>query len=715
MRSSLRPHATFVLIACTALAQASGGQTITPPSPPIAKIVPKVDTLHGDVRVDNYFWLRDDARKRADVLDYLKAENAYTEAQTAHLQPLRDQLYHEFLSRMKQTDVQVPEPYGPYLYYTRTVEGKQYPIFARKRGSESAPEEILLDRNERAGGDKFYATGATEISPDHRLLAVIEDRSGSEHFVLRVKDLATGQWLPDTAAEVTYGVEWANDSRTLFYTRFDSAHRPNRIFRHHVGDQATRDAVVAREDDSLFGVALSKSHSGKFIFISHDSFTSSEVEYLDADTPGAAWQTILPRVKDLEYEVEHHDDRFFIRTNADGATNFKIVTTPVGRAGRANWTTWLAARSDVQVMNVLPFRDQLVVTERSDAVERLRIVDAKSGAVHYVAFPESVYTATVGANREYATSTLRYRYTSLVTPMSVYDYDMVGRASRLRKQDEVVGGYDKAQYGTERAWARAGDGTLVPVSLVYRKPFIRDGSRPMLLYAYGSYGYSTDPTFSIPRLSLLDRGVVYAIAHIRGGQEMGRHWYDEGKMMKKRNTFTDFIASAEHLLNERYTSRDRLAINGRSAGGLLMGAVTNMRPELFRVVVADVPFVDVINTMLDASIPLTTGEWIQWGNPHDSAAYRYMRSYSPYDNVSALNYPAMLVTTSLDDRRVAYWEPAKYVARLRATKTDSHALLLRTDMGAGHGGASGRYDALKDTAFRFAFILDQIGASGLTP
>ncbi|GAC1463655.1 MAG: hypothetical protein PVSMB1_13990 [Gemmatimonadaceae bacterium] len=485
--------------------------------------------------------------------------------------------------------------------------------------------------------------------------------------------------------------------------------------RHRLGDDPSHDALVAREDDQLFGVAISKSHSGKYLFISHDSYTSSEVEYLAADTPAASWRTIAPRTKDLEYEVEHHDDRFFIRTNADGATNFKIVTTPVRSPGRASWRTWLSARADVQVMGILPFQDYLVVTERNNALPRLRIVGATSGITHYLAFPESVYTASVGGNREYATSTLRYRYTSLITPPSVYDYDMGGRVGILRKQEEVLGGYDKAQYATERAWARATDGARVPVSLVYRKPFMRDGSRPMLLYGYGSYGHSSDPIFSTPRLSLLDRGVVYAIAHVRGGQELGRQWYDDGKMMKKRNTFTDFIATAEHLLTERYTSRDRLAINGRSAGGLLIGAVTNMRPELFKAAVADVPFVDVINTMLDASIPLTAGEWIQWGNPNDSAAYRYMLSYSPYDNVSAKKYPAMLVTTSLNDLRVAYWEPAKYVARLRATKTDDHLLLLKTDMGAGHGGSSGRYDALRETAFRYAFILDQIEPTGAIP
>jgi oligopeptidase B len=684
-------------------------------SPPVAKVVPRVDTLHGDIRVDNYAWLRDDARKRADVIDYLTAENAYTEAKTASLAPLREKLYAEFVGRIKQTDLQVPERYGPYLYYSRTVEGQQYPIFARKRGSEQAAEEILLDRNERAAGGTYYATGATEVSPNHQRLAVLEDRNGSEHFVLRVKDLSTGRWLPDSIPETTYGVAWGNDNRTLFYTRFDSAQRADRIFRHRLGEAPAKDAVVAHEPDALFEVELTKSHSGRYLFITHHSFTSSEVKYLDAGAPDGAWRVIVPRTPDLEYEVEHHDDRFFIRTNADGATNFKIVTAPVSSPGRKSWRDWLPARRDVQVVSVLPFRDHIVVKEQGNALPRLRVVNATTGAMHHLAFPESVYTASIGVNREYATPVLRYRYTSLVTPSSVYDYDMTRRVSTLRKQDEVVGGYDKTKYGTERAWARATDGTLVPLSIVYKKPFVRDGKRPLLLYAYGSYGYSTDPTFSISRLSLLDRGVVYAIAHIRGGQEMGRKWYDDGKMMRKKNTFTDFIVAGDHLVDQKYTSRDRLAINGGSAGGLLMGVVTNMRPDLFRAVVADVPFVDVINTMLDASIPLTAQEWLQWGDPHQAAAYTYMKSYSPYDNVTAKAYPAMLVTTSLNDPRVAYWEPTKWVAKLRAMKTDDHVLLLRANMGAGHGGSSGRYDALKDVAFRYAFILDQIGAAGLTP
>ena len=715
MRLPLRLIVALCLVPAAARAQTVVAQSAAPVSPPVAKIVPRVDTLHGDIRVDNYFWLRDDARKRADVIDYLKAENAYTEAKTASLAPLREKLYTEFLGRIKQTDLQVPEPYGPYLYYSRTVEGKQYPIFARKRGRERALEQILLDRNERAGSDKYYATGATEVSPDHRLLAVLEDRSGAEHFILRVKDIATGRWLADSIPETTYGVAWANDDRTLFYTRFDTAQRADRIYRHHLGEDPARDVLVAREPNELFSVSLGKSHSGRYLFITHGSFTSSEVKFLDASTPDADWRVVVPRTPDLEYEVEHHDDRFFITTNADGATNFKVVTAPVATPDRAHWRDWIPTRADVQVETVLPFRDQLVVLERANAVRRLRIVDARRGTVHYLAFPESVYTARLGGNREYATPTLRYIYTSLVTPNSVYDYDMTKRVSTLRKRDEVVGGYDKTKYATERTWARAADGTLVPMSVVYRKPFVRDGTRPALLYAYGSYGSSTDPTFSIPRLSLLDRGVVYAIAHVRGGQEMGRKWYDDGKMMQKKNTFTDFIAAAEHLLARQYTSRDRLAINGGSAGGLLMGAVTNMRPDLFKAVVADVPFVDVINTMLDASIPLTAGEWLQWGDPHQAAAYAYMKSYSPYDNVAAKAYPAMLVTTGLNDPRVAYWEPAKWVARLRATKTDDHVLLLRANMGAGHGGSSGRYDALKDQAFRYSFLLDQIGANTLTP
>ena len=719
MRTARRQSlAAFILLAApfiSAGAQQSATHAERPLSPPVAALTPKVDTLHGDIRVDNYAWLRDDARKRPEVISYLEAENAYTEAKTASLTPLRDKLYAEFLGRIKQTDLQVPEPHGPYVYYSRTVEGKQYPIFARKRSTPGAREEILLDRNERAGTGKYYAAGATQVSPDHRLMAVLEDRNGSEHFILRVKDLTTGTWRADSLLETTYGVEWANDNKTLFYTRFDSAQRADRIFRHRLGEDPAKDVVVAREPNDLFGIEVSKSRSGRYLFISHSSFTSSEVKFLDASTPNGTWRVIVPRTPDLEYAVEHHDNRFIIRTNADGATNFKLVTAPVATPDRAHWQDWIAPRADVQIEAFVPFRDHYVLVERGNALRRLRIIDAAKNSSHYISLPETVYTASMGGNREYATPTFRYRYTSLVTPSSVYDYDVRLRRSTLRKQDEVVGGYDKSKYATERAWARADDGALVPLSIVYKKPLVRDGSRPMLLYAYGSYGANSDPSFSTNNLSLLDRGVVYAIAHIRGGQEMGRRWYDDGKMMKKKNTFTDFIAAAEFLEKERYTSKDRMAIRGGSAGGLLMGAVANMRPDLFKAVVADVPFVDVINTMLDASIPLTTAEWLQWGNPKDASAYTYMKSYSPYDNVTAKAYPAMLVTTGLNDPRVGYWEPTKWVAKLRATKTDSNLLVLKTNMGAGHGGSSGRYDALRENAFRYAFILDQIGATGLVP
>jgi oligopeptidase B len=550
-RSSL---STLILLAAPFIgtgAQQGATQAGKPQSPPVATIAPKVDTLHGDIRVDNYAWLRDDARKRPEVISYLEAENAYTDAKSASLAPLRDKLYAEFLGRIKQTDLQVPEPYGPYVYYSRTVEVKMFPIFARTPTTPNAREEILLDRNERAGSGKFYATGATEISPDHNRMAVLEDRNGSEHFILRVKDLTTGKWLTDSLLETTYGVEWANDNKTLFYTRFDSAQRPDRIFRHHLGDDPAKDVVVAREPDDLFGIGVGKSRSKRFLFITHGSFTSSEVKYLDASTPDGEWKVIVPRTPDLEYEVEHHDDRFIIRTNADGATNFKLMTAPVSSPDRAHWKEWIAPRADAQIEEFVPFRDHYVIVERSTALRRLRIIDAATNDSHYVTMPESVYSVGVGANREYATPVLRYRYTSLVTPASVYDYDMSQRKSTLRKQDEVVGGYDKSKYATERAWAPAEDGTLVPLSIVYKKPFVRDGSRPMLLYGYGSYGINTDPNFSTNNLSLLDRGVVYAIAHIRGGQEMGRTWYDDGKMMKKRNTFTDFIAAAEDLERER--------------------------------------------------------------------------------------------------------------------------------------------------------------------
>jgi oligopeptidase B len=690
-----------VLAAAPALAQTAA------PRPPVARVVPRADTTLGDVRVDNYFWLRDDKRQDTAVINYLEAENRYTQAMMRHTEALQERLFQEMRGRIKETDLSVPERIGEYYYYSRTEAGKQYPIYARKRGSLTAPEEVMLDLNQMAEGTRYFSLGASQVSPDGRLLAFATDTTGAERYTLMVKDLSTGRILPDRVARVNGNVEWAADNRTLFYAVGDAANRSYRVMRHVLGADAATDAVIAEEPDDLFSIYVGKTKDRKFLLIRTGSFDVSEIRYLPADQPMGTFRVIRPKTPNVLYGVEHHGDRFLITTN-EGAPNFKLMSAPDTDPRRENWRELVPASDSVLLDGIDVFRDYLVLYQRQNALRKIRVLPFAGGQPYEVDFPEAIYTFRGAANPEFDSRVLRFTYTSLVTPSAVYDFDMATRTRELKKATEVPG-YDPQLYATERTWARAPDGTLVPVSLVYKKPLARDGSRPLLLYAYGSYGFSTDPAFSSGIVSLLDRGVVYAIAHIRGGQEMGRHWYDQGKLLNKKNTFTDFIAVAEHLVAQRYTRSDRLAIRGGSAGGLLMGAVINMRPELFKAVVADVPFVDVINTMLDASIPLTTGEWLQWGDPRKAEFYGYMKSYSPYDNVRATNYPAMLVTAGLNDPRVAYWEPAKWVALLRATKTDSNPLLLRTNMGAGHSGASGRYDAIRENAVRYAFILDQLG------
>ena len=693
---------TPLVLLCSASALAAQA-----PAPPVARMVPRTDTTLGDVRIDNYAWLRDDQRRDTAVIAYLEAENRYTEARMRHTAALQERLFQEMKGRIRETDLSVPERIGEYFYYSRTETGKQYPILARKRGSLGAPEEVLLDQNEMAAGKRYFSVGAYEVSPDARLLAFAVDTTGAERYTLMVKELATGRILPDRLEQVNGNVEWAADNRTLFYGKSDAANRPHRILRHTLGAAGT-DAVVAEEPDDLFRIGIGKTKNGRYLLVSSSSFNASEVRYLAADQPMGAFRVIRPRRAELLYDVEHHGDRFLITTN-ENAPNFKLVAAPAADPRPENWRELVPASERVLLDGIDVFRDHVVLYQRQNAVRTLRVIRPDGSGGYDVDFPERVYTFRPGQNRDFNSPTVRFTYTSLVTPASVYDFNLARRTRELKKATEVLGGYDPSRYATERSWARAADGAMIPVSLVYRKPLVRDGSRPMLLYAYGSYGSSTDPAFSSNNLSLLDRGVVYAIAHVRGGQEMGRSWYDQGKLLNKKNTFTDFIAVAEHLARERYTSPNRLAIRGGSAGGLLMGAVVNMRPDLFRAVVADVPFVDVINTMLDASIPLTTGEWLQWGNPSQPEYYSYMKSYSPYDNVERKAYPAMLVTAGLNDPRVGYWEPAKWVAKLRAHKTDDNPLLLRTNMGAGHGGASGRYDALREVAVRYAFILDQLG------
>ena len=697
---------TSLILALTVLPMAAVAQL---PTPPVATKRPVVSTLHGERRVDDYAYFRD--RNDPETIPYLEAENRYTDAMMAHTVELQKKLYDEMLGRIKEDDAQVPVPRDGWLYYSRTEKGKAYPIFARKRGTERAPEEIYFDQNKEAEGFEFYDLGGMEVSPDHGLLAVLVDTNGYEDFVLRIKDLRTGAWLPDRVEKLSWGLAWASDNKTLFYMTPDSAKRGDRVWRHTIGTPTAQDVSIYHDPDVLYNVSVSRSRSGEWIFISSGSFTSSEWHVLSAAAPATPLRLIAPRRPGIEYEVDAGEGVFYIITN-DRATNFKVMTAPFADPSAKNWKEWLPHRADAFVESVIPFKRHVVIQERREGLRRLRVTALGQGsgaaATHDISFPEVAYGVSLAGNAQYDLGTLRFTYSSLVTPNSVYDYAMDTRTRELRKQTEVLGGFDPSRYAVERVYATARDGAKVPVSLVYKKSLVRDGKRPLLLYAYGSYGATTEPTFSSTIFSLVDRDFIYAIAHVRGGQEMGRTWYDDGKMMKKMNTFTDFIDVADHLVKERYTSADRLAANGGSAGGLLMGVVATMRPDLFKAVVADVPFVDVINTMLDASIPLTAQEWEQWGNPNKTDEYQYMKAYSPYDNVTAKAYPRMLVTSGLNDSRVGYFEPTKWVARLRATKTDANPLLLKMNMGAGHGGSSGRYERLKEIAFRYAFIVDQV-------
>ncbi len=655
---------------------------------------------HGDRRIDNYFWLRD--RSDPDVIPYLEAENSYTEEAMAATKSLQDGLYHEILGRIQETDVSVPVKRDEYFYYTRTEEGKAYSIQCRKRASLDAPEEVLLDANMLADGQQYFRLGNFAVSPDHRLLAYSTDLEGDEAYTIRVKNLETGELLPDVIANTYYTLEWANDNRTFFYTVLDETKRPYRAFRHELG--SVSDQLVYQEDDGRFNLSLGKTRSRRFLFIELSSPLTSELHYLEAAEPRGEFRVMLPRRQGVEYDATHHGEYFYIRTN-QGAKNFRLMRTDVGNPSMAAWHEVIPARADVTIEGVDSFEDHLAVYERETGLEKICIRDGSGAFSHYIEFPEPVYTVGATGNAEYQTSLLRFSYTSLVTPLSVFDYNVRTRERELKKQYEVRGGYDPSQYQSERIFAKAPDGVEVPISLVYRRSFERNGASPLLLYGYGAYGHSIDPRFSSDRLSLLDRGLVFAIAHIRGGAELGEEWHDHGRLLEKKNTFTDFIACAEHLIAAQYTSIEHLAIMGGSAGGLLMGAVLNMRPELFQAAVAKVPFVDTLNTMLDPTLPLTMSEYEEWGNPEEKRYYDYIRSYSPYDNVAPRAYPTMLVTAGLNDPRVSYWEPAKWVAKLRALKTDSNVLLLKTDMGSGHFGPSGRYEGIKETAFDYAFLL----------
>jgi oligopeptidase B len=675
------------------------------PEPPVARKVPKTTLIHNETRVDDYFWLRE--KSNPEVIEYLKAENSYTDAMTQSTQGFQDALYKEMLARIKETDVEVPFRRGDYFYYTRTQEGKQYPIFCRKKGNLQAPEEITLDLNEMAKGLPFFSVGAYNVSDNGNLLAYSTDTTGFRQFALHIKDLRTGTIFPDTAERVT-SVAWANDNRTIFYTQEDAVtKRSNKFFRHTLGSSS--DELLYEEKDELYDIAGERTRSKGFILLVSSSKTTSEVRYLPANRPEDPLKVFLPRQEKHEYYVDHVGDFFYIRTN-DLGKNFRLVTAPVSDPQKQSWKEIIPHRKDVMLEGIDCFADHYIAVERENGILKMRVTDLRSGQFHYVEFPEPVYLAFPGQNAEFNTTAYRLNYQSFVTPGSVYDYDWKSHKLTLLKQQPVLGGFDAKLYQSERLYASASDGTKIPISIVFKKSLKRDGMRPMLLQGYGSYGISSDVNFSSLRLSLLDRGVIFGIAHIRGGGEMGKEWHDQGKMMAKKNTFTDFIACAEHLVQEKYTSKDRLIITGGSAGGLLMGAVTNMRPDLFKAVVTYVPFVDVMNTMLDASLPLTVSEYLEWGNPNEKPAYDYMKSYSPYDNIAAKPYPTMLVRTSLNDSQVMYWEPAKYVAKLRATKADHNLLLFKIKLEpGGHGGASGRYDRLKDTAFDYAFILSQLG------
>ncbi|MDZ7288621.1 MAG: S9 family peptidase [candidate division KSB1 bacterium] len=691
------------LLICFLFALIPAAPAVAQITPPSAEKHPKIDTLHGDRRVDNYYWLKEKTNPK--VAEYLLAENAYAEQMLASTRPLQEKLYQEMLSRIKETDLSVPYREGEYFYYSRTEKGKQYPIYCRKKGALDAPEQITIDLNELARGHKFIGLGAYALSDDGNLLAYSLDSTGFRQYTLYIKDLRTGQLLAEKI-DKTVSVAWAADNKTLFYTVEDHAKRPYRLYRHKLG--ATTDELIYEEKDELFRFYLARSRSKAYIFMFINSLTTSEVHYLPADRPTREWKIIAPREHNREYEVDHHGKLFYLRVN-DTGRNFRLVSAPISDPRKGNWQEIVPHRTEVMLEGIDFFANHYVLSERKNGLPEIRITDLRTGVTHAIAFPEPVYSVFLSTNREWDTNKLRYSYQSFVTPSSIFDYDMDTRESTLLKQTEVLGGYDPSQYASERLHATAKDGASIPISLVYKKGFKRDGCAPMLLTGYGSYGAPSSIYFSSNRLSLLDRGFVFAIAHVRGGGEMGKMWHDQGRMRQKMNTFTDFIAVAEHLINQKYTAKDRLIIEGGSAGGLLMGAVTNLRPDLFKAVVSHVPFVDVINTMLDASLPLTVTEYEEWGNPNKKEEYDYLKKYCPYTNLAPKAYPAILVKTSFNDSQVMYWEPAKYVAKMRSLKTDKNPLFLVTNMGAGHGGASGRYDRLREIAFDYAFMLSQVG------
>ncbi|MBE0460657.1 MAG: S9 family peptidase [Candidatus Aminicenantes bacterium] len=671
--------------------------------PPVAEKIKKELTIHGHTRVDNYYWLNEGENPK--VIEYLKAENEYTTAVLKHTEDLQKILFDEIVGRIKQTDMSVPFRSEGYYYYTRYKKGQEYPLYCRRKGSMVAQEEIMLNVNEMAEGHSFYNVTGLDVSTNNNLLAFGVDTVSRRKYTIHFKDLTTGEILKDEIPNTSGQAVWANDNKTVFYAVKDEALRPFKIYKHVLGEDVLNDKEIYHEKDVTFNTYVGKSKSKKYLFILSTSTLSTEYRFLDANKPDGEFKILQPREKDLEYNVAHFKDNFYIMTNYK-AKNFRLMKTPINKTLKENWTEVIPHRKDVLLEQFEIFNDFLVLNERKSGLTNLRIIRWDDNSSHYLDFGEETYTAYISINPEFDTNLLRFGYSSLTTPNSTFDYNMETREKKLLKQQEVVGDFDPANYHAERLYATAKDGVNVPISLVYRKGLKKDGKNPLLLYGYGSYGNSMNPSFSSVRLSLLDRGFVYAIAHIRGGQELGRSWYEDGKLLKKKNTFTDFIACAEHLIEEKFTNPEKLFAMGGSAGGLLMGAVVNMRPDLFKGVIAAVPWVDIVTTMLDDSIPLTTSEYDEWGNPENKEYYDYMLSYSPYDQVEAKDYPAMFVTTGLHDSQVQYWEPAKWVAKLRAMKTDNNILLLHTNMEAGHGGASGRFKRYKTTAMEYAFMLD---------
>ncbi len=674
-------------------------------APEARKIETKLE-IHGDLRIDNYFWLRD--RENPEVLEYLKRENDYNEEMTAHTKTFQEQLFEEMKGRIKEDDESVPYKLNGYWYITRYEKGKDYPVYSRKKDSLDAPEEILFDVSEMAKGFEYYSLGGINVSPDNKLAAFAVDTVSRRKYTIQIKNLETGELLPEKIETTTGGSTWANDNKTLFYTRKDEKTlRSDTIYKHTLGTSVDEDEVVYHEQDETFNTYVYKSKSRDFIIIGSSSTLTCEYRFLNANNPNGAFKVVQPRVRGLEYTLYHFEDFFYILTNKDGATNFKLMKTPVVNPGMKNWKDVIPHRKNVLLEDIDIFRKYLVVSERSNGLNQIKIMTWDGAESYYIPFDNETYTAFTGTNPDFDTEILRYTYNSMTTPTSIVDFNMRTKEKTVMKEQEVLGGkFAKENYVSERIWATAKDGTRIPMSVVHHKDLKRDGTNPVLQYAYGSYGSTIDPYFSTVRLSLLDRGFIFVLAHVRGGEYLGRQWYEDGKLLKKKNTFTDFIDCSKYLIENNYTSSAHLYASGGSAGGLLMGAVVNMAPELYKGVIASVPFVDVVTTMLDESIPLTTGEYDEWGNPNDKEYYDYIKSYSPYDNIVAQDYPNMLVTTGLHDSQVQYWEPAKWVAKMREFKTDANKLLFHINMDAGHGGASGRFEALREVAEEYAFLLD---------